>query len=235
MFSIGKIAAFTIFIIAAGQSYASERLPVLVELFTSQGCSSCPPADAILGEMSKRVDVVALAFHVDYWDYIGWKDSFAHPSFSKRQKTYARLASRTAVYTPQFMVQGQESIAGSNLQELESAIARASQSKLGYKIKLGTESNHVRVTLIEALPLRRIQADVFAIYFSPQLKVAIKSGENSGRVITYSNVVTKVERIGQWDGLKAWSKTISQRPDQNVAIIVQSKGQGKVIAVSKMR
>lgn len=235
MFSIGKITAFTLLIISAAQAYAGERQPVLVELFTSQGCSSCPPADAILGELSNRSDVVALAFHVDYWDYIGWKDSFAHPSFSKRQKIYSNLISRTAVYTPQFMVHGHAAVAGSNLVELKSKIVKASKSNSEFKVTLKSTGDQVQVHLADALPLSRINADVFAVYFIPKIKVAIQSGENAGRAITYSNVVTKFEKIGQWDGLNTWSKTISPRPDQNIAVIVQSKGQGKVIAVAKLR
>ncbi|MEL6315991.1 MAG: DUF1223 domain-containing protein, partial [Pseudomonadota bacterium] len=102
---------------------AAADTPVVVELFTSQGCSSCPPADALLHELAKRDDVIALALHVDYWDYIGWKDEFAHPDYAKRQRGYAIEAGRRSVYTPQMIINGVTDIVGARPMELSKAIA----------------------------------------------------------------------------------------------------------------
>ena len=234
LFSIRKIAVGFIISLWASQVAADERASVLIELFTSQGCSSCPPADSLLKDLSKKPNVVALAFHVDYWDYIGWKDSFAHPSFSKRQKTYARLASRTAVYTPQFMINGQTAIAGSEPRSLKKQISKASQKNQPVRITLTTVENQVQVELSSADTQKAFQADVLAVYFIPEARVTIERGENSGRIMNYSNIVTKIEKIGNWDGQSVVRKTISSKPDQNIAVIVQLVGQGTVIAASKL-
>lgn len=233
--SIQKIVVGFIISFWAVQAYAAERAPVLIELFTSQGCSSCPPADALLKHLSKKPNVVALAFHVDYWDYIGWKDSFAQSSFSKRQKTYARLASRTAVYTPQFMINGQTAIAGSEPRALKKEISKSSQRDQTVQISLRSDGNQVQINLNSKMNQKAFKADVLAVYFIPEARVAIDRGENSGRVMNYSNIVTKIEKIGQWNGQSVMRKTIFSKPDQNLAVIVQLVGQGKVIAASKLR
>ena len=232
---IRKFTAFSLVLVLQGQAVLSEPRTVLVELFTSQGCSSCPPADAILEKLSNRNDVVALAFHVDYWDYIGWKDSFADPIFSKRQKTYARLASRKGVYTPQFMVHGHTAVAGSNSKTLTDEILKAAKQKSKFKVLFEELDNEVRVNLIKVRPSSRIAADILAIYFTPKKTVKIQSGENSGRVMTYSNVVRNIVKLGEWDGLNRWSKLMPQVANQGLAVVIQSKGQGKVIAVAKLK
>ena len=235
MSSIRKIPVVLIFLFWGSHSFAGQQAHVVVELFTSQGCSSCPPADAFHRELSTKNNVLALAFHIDYWDYIGWKDSFAHPIFSKRQKTYARLASQTAVYTPQFMINGQTAVAGSEPNKLRREISKFLQIKNQIQIALSSAGNQVQIDLSEAKPARAFKADVLAIYFIPEAKVAIERGENSGRVINYSNIVTKIEKLGQWNGQNAWRKSILSKPDQNIAVIVQLVGQGKVIAAAKLR
>ena len=154
MSSIRKIPVVLIFLFWGSHSFAGQQAHVVVELFTSQGCSSCPPADAFHRELSTKNNVLALAFHVDYWDYIGWKDSFAHPIFSKRQKTYARLASQTAVYTPQFMINGQTAVAGSEPNKLRREISKSLQIKNQIQIALSSAGNQVQIDLSEAKPAR---------------------------------------------------------------------------------
>ena len=235
LFSIQKIVFWFIIALWASHVHADERTPVLVELFTSQGCSSCPPADAILRDLSKDPNVVALAFHVDYWDYIGWKDSFADPSFSQRQKIYARLASQTAVYTPQFMINGQTAIAGSEPNKLKREIFKSFKRNRIFEIAFKSSGNQVQVKLSAAKSTEAFIANILAIYFIPEARVEIERGENSGRVMSYSNIVTKVKNLGQWDAQKPWRKTILSEPDQNIAVIVQLIGQGKVVAASILR
>ena len=102
---------------------ATAQSPVVVELFTSQGCSSCPPADKLMHELAKRDDVIALALHVDYWDYIGWKDVFAQPEFTARQRAYARLGNRKMIYTPQMVINGRDHVVGSNPKDTNALIS----------------------------------------------------------------------------------------------------------------
>ena len=120
---MGLVKSFLVLLLLGffPQKSLAEDAPVVVELFTSQGCSSCPPADELLREMSKRPDVIALAFHVDYWDYIGWKDEFAHPGFTKRQKAYAKAAGERMVYTPQMIVHGVVRVVGHEPEALAAA------------------------------------------------------------------------------------------------------------------
>ncbi len=235
LFTIKKIVVGFIIAFWASHLLADERAPVLVELFTSQGCSSCPPADIILTGLSNNPNVVALAFHVDYWDYIGWKDSFADPSFSQRQKIYARLASQTAVYTPQFMINGQTAIAGSKPNKLKREISKSLQRKQFFEIAFKSAGDQVQVKVNAAESAEAFRADILAIYFIPEARVKIERGENSGRVMNYSNIVTKVKNLGQWDAQEPWHKTILSKPDQNIAVIVQLVGQGKVVAASILR
>ena len=110
---------------------AAESRPVVVELFTSQGCSSCPPADAFLHELSQRDDVIALALHVDYWDYIGWKDIFAQPAFTKRQKAYAKAGGRRSVYTPQMIIGGQDHVVGTHEENASALIQQHAAAERG--------------------------------------------------------------------------------------------------------
>ena len=113
----------------AGFAVAQDRPAVLLELFTSQGCSSCPAADALFRDvLSKHSDLLTLSLHVDYWDYIGWKDSFAKRQFTTRQKTYAQRSGRKSVYTPQVIVNGQDHVVGSNATAIKDAVARAAQT-----------------------------------------------------------------------------------------------------------
>ena len=113
------LAATGLFSVAEGRA---DDMPVVVELFTSQGCSSCPPADALLHELSKRDDVIPLALHVDYWDYIGWKDSFAQPAFTARQRGYAQASGRRAIYTPQMIIGGQFDVVGNRPMDVAAII-----------------------------------------------------------------------------------------------------------------
>jgi hypothetical protein len=120
---------------------SSVPAPMVVELFTSQGCSSCPPADAFLGELAQREDVIALAFHVDYWDYIGWKDKFADPLFTTRQRAYAEAQGSSMVYTPQMIVAGAIDVVGSDRKAVEKALKTAYTRNTMYRIQVGRDAN----------------------------------------------------------------------------------------------
>ena len=179
---------------------AAQGTPVVVELFTSQGCSSCPPADALLTELAGREGVIALALHVDYWDYLGWKDDFGRPGNTARQRAYAKAAHSRSIFTPEMVVQGAERVKGHDAERILAEIARhaaaAGRGRARAWSATATRSRSTsRRTGAETGP-----ADVHLVRFLPSAEVAIEAGENAGRTVTYSNIVTDWETIARWDG-----------------------------------
>ncbi len=189
---------------AAGtnQTDGTDSAPkVVVELFTSQGCASCPPADTLLSEIAKDPNVIALTLAVDYWDYIGWKDTLALHGHSLRQRAYAAQRPDRKVFTPQVVVDGVRAAKGSDKAAVQRALLSARAPGAGHKvpIKLEREGNALMVELAqteEPVP----EASVWACPFSRSETVAIGRGENGGRKATYSNVVRGWVRMGTWDG-----------------------------------
>jgi hypothetical protein len=181
--------------LAAGPG-ASEPKTVL-ELFTSQGCSSCPPADKLLGEYAKRDDVLALTFNVDYWDYLGWKDTLGSPEHSERQRSYATARGDRQVYTPQVVVNGVEHVVGSNRSAVEAAIKR--DGPLPVSITLVEKDDAITVR-VEKSGTRIDHAALWLAIYRGEVTVPIERGENTGKTITYSNVVRKLRPIAMWDG-----------------------------------
>ncbi|MEM8825159.1 MAG: DUF1223 domain-containing protein, partial [Pseudomonadota bacterium] len=170
--------------------------PVVVELFTSQGCSSCPPADAMLGELAERDDVIALSLHVDYWDWIGWADTFAAADYTARQRAYAEAAGTSVVYTPQFIIGGVDQVAGPSAMELVSRIS-AHQDATGDVLEAVTGANGGIAIAADAagVPARLVLVELL-----PQATVKIGRGENAGREMTYHNVVRDWRVLADWDG-----------------------------------
>nr|WP_231564735.1 DUF1223 domain-containing protein [Paracoccus halophilus] len=190
----------------SSQSAARARMlgpighpPVVVELFTSQGCSSCPPADRMLADLAERKDVLALSWHVDYWDYLGWADRFARPEFTRRQQAYARASGERAIYTPQMILGGTETLITLRPAELmamlQAQMARPAQVMVtatpqddGYRIELTPRA---------AIPGR---VAIVLVRYAPRRKITIQAGENRGAAMEYRNVVLSAERIAEWDG-----------------------------------
>ncbi|TDL79595.1 DUF1223 domain-containing protein [Palleronia sediminis] len=215
---------------------AEERTqPVVLELFTSQGCSSCPPADAMLAHMAGRDDVLPLAFHVDYWDYLGWADSFSDPAFTHRQKGYARKWGERMVYTPQAVIGGVDSTIGSR--SLEVADFLMAHWSVPERIDIDTHrrGETVEITLsphdAAAGPLPRDIAVHLARY-DPIERVSIPQGENAGLEIDYANIVTDWEHLAEWDGTAPM--TLSVRPGDHAALIVQQGGQGPILGAQRI-
>lgn len=175
----------------------AER-PVVVELFTSQGCSSCPPADALLGELAGQPGVLALSFHVDYWDYIGWKDPFATAQYTERQRDYAARLGLRYVYTPQIVVDGRHDVVGSKRREVTRAIAEAAGTAPPVSVTFD-EAGSGRVVL-SAGSAPAGGATVWLITFDDSHKTEVARGENRGRAITNSNVVRELTALGSWNG-----------------------------------
>ena len=180
---------------------AAETRPVVVELYTSQGCSSCPPADALLHKLAKRDDVIALALHVDYWDYIGWKDAFASPQNTARQKNFARVAGRRSVYTPQMIIAGQDHVVGSHPMDVADLIRLHAARDQDVDLQL-SRSGETLAIRVESRG-RVGKAVVQLVRYDPAAKVKITRGENAGKTLTYSNIVTEWRELGNWR--RKWS------------------------------
>ena len=216
---------------AAGHAQSDERR-VVVELFTSQGCSSCPPADALLRELAAREDVVALALHVDYWDYIGWKDSFADPRHSKRQKAYAAARGERMVYTPQMVVDGRQAVVGTKEMKLADLIARHRVTPREVELSARREGDVLSIAARGTLD-RPVQ--VHLVRYIPSREVSVSRGENAGRTLTYTNIVTDWTVAGTWDGDKPLSMRLPLTGDQPVVVLLQQEGFGPIRAVAELR
>lgn len=212
---------------------AQADQPVVVELYTSQGCSSCPPADKILGQFTKRKDVIPLALHVDYWDYIGWKDEFADPRFSDRQRRYARLGQRRVVYTPQMIIGGHTNIEGARKGEINAAIEKARRELSSIDLRLQRRGDRLIIRADRA-SLNQ-EAEVHLVRFAPSKTVKILRGENRGRTLTYSNVVTQWETIGDWDGRSNLMLRADVKGDDHIAVLIQYPGPGRMVAAAQLR
>lgn len=220
----------------AGASLAQSASdnPVVVELYTSQGCSSCPPADKILGGLAAREDVIALGLHVDYWDYIGWKDIFASRQYSDRQRAYARHAGARTVYTPQMIVAGLDHLVGSRPAELDQLIRRHAARKSTVTLDLGRSGDRLKVRAQSTAPLKA-KAVVQIVRYIPEQRVEIGRGENAGRTLTYSNIVSDWRRVAEWDGAADLSLDLTATGDDPIVVIIQEAGPGPVLAAARLR
>ncbi len=230
------VKVLTLFLAAAvsfaSPSHAQDRV-VLVELFTSQGCSSCPPADAFLHELAKRDDVVALAMHVDYWDYIGWEDSFAQPEFTARQRAYARIGNRKMVYTPQMVINGRDHVVGSNPMDTNDMIA--AHKELAVEVDLTAERDGDTLSVMAYSQSDTSgTASVHLLRYMPNKTVDILRGENAGRTLDYANVVTEMAMLGEWDMIEPLSLDVTLEGSEPAVIVVQSNRNGPVRAVVKV-
>jgi hypothetical protein len=207
--------------------------PVLVELFTSQGCSSCPPADKLAGVLRGRDDVVVVSLNVDYWDYIGWKDTLAKPEYTARQRAYALSRGDGQVYTPQMVFNGSDHAVGSQKGAVDSAISSAAPAVVPVNISVDGTSVTIGVDKGESAG----DATVWLMSVTPAIIVQIERGENTGSAIEYHNVVRKLSRVGQWTGEKAQFKIPRKSfitGDSSFCIaVVQSGDVGRVVGLAK--
>lgn len=206
--------------------------PVVVELFTSQGCSSCPPADVFMDELASNPDVLALSLHVDYWDYIGWTDSFARPQFTERQKAYARAAGSRMIYTPQIVVGGLDQVEGSQ-PELVVALVQKHQAE-AVPVALAVERSGPRLVVKAetGVPLDG-PARVQLVRYVPERTVTIERGENAGKTVTYRNIVTSWTVLGDWNGVAPFAVEVQVDGPERAAVIVQAAGPGGVLAAAR--
>jgi hypothetical protein len=217
---------------ATGLSATAEEA-VVVELYTSQGCSSCPPADELLAELAERDDVIALALHVDYWDYIGWKDDLARPEHTARQKAYAHAAGRSTIYTPQFVIAGQDHVSGYKPVDVTDLIQQ--HRSVPRPIALSVERDGARL-VVEARAVGPVDGPVVVqvVRYIPVHRVAITRGENAGRTFDYRNAVDLWVEVGRWNGKGTYAATATLTDDAPVAVIMQREGYGPVLAAARV-
>ncbi|WP_179300222.1 DUF1223 domain-containing protein [Pseudothioclava arenosa] len=215
---------------ALGKSALSLRpitqSPVVIELFTSQGCSSCPPADALLAELAQRDDVIPLALHVDYWDYLGWEDPFAQPSFTARQKAYAYAAGERTIYTPQMIVEGGEALVGPQADTLEALIRKGKDAADPVGIAVSGAAGKYEIEIWSDNPLDQPTV-VQIVRYAPEARVKILRGENAGIEMDYANVVTSWHAVAQWDGKAPTRLTATLEGEEPAVVIVQSALPGR--------
>jgi hypothetical protein len=223
---------------SAGAGTAGPK--VLVELFTSQGCSECPPADRIIGELAGRRDVIALTFPITYWDMLGWKDTFATEANTRRQKAYAKAMKRSGLTTPQLVVGGTDQVFGHQRDKIMAAIS-AHTAQVGARfvpIALAIQSDHVDISISAApgaLPSGEGEATIWVMRTLSRASVVVGGGENNKRELAYTNVVRELQRAGTWDGsartLRLPVRAEAGKQD-GIAVVVQRGEYGAVIGAA---
>lgn len=213
---------------------AADQMGVVVELYTSQGCSSCPPADKLFEKLAEMPGIIPLALHVDYWDYIGWKDTFASPGFTERQKSYARAAGERMIYTPQIIVDGAERLVGNEPEAVSAALDRVA-GKTG-RVRLVLQRQGERIVIhADADPPLTQGVIVQLVRYQPQQTVEIAGGENMGQIVTYSNIVTDWQRVGEWPGAAPLQMTVDAPGQAPVVVILQNPGPADIVAAAVLR
>ncbi|RTL54156.1 MAG: DUF1223 domain-containing protein [Bradyrhizobiaceae bacterium] len=225
------VATAVIAMMAATASSSAADPKAVIELFTSQGCSSCPPADKTLGELAKDSSLIALSLPIDYWDYLGWKDTLADSRFSARQKAYSAMRGDREVYTPQAVINGMVHVIGSDRAGIEAAVARtrADQSVMRVPVTLAKEGNHLNVSV--AASSNHDHGEVWVCAISKSVPITIGRGENRGQQIVYHNVVRNMLKVADWDGKAGnWTvplENISREGIDAAAVYVQDGSRDK--------
>jgi len=182
--------------LAAAEASAA---PVLIELFTSQGCASCPPADSFAGELARDPLNFVVSLNVDYWDYLGWNDTLAKPEYSKRQFDYGKSRGDMQVYTPQMVMNGHYHAVGSNPTEVRKFISECREEGLKAEITLSVTDTEVKVGIAQNAAFKG-EATLWLMAVEPEVKAVIERGENAGKTITYHNVVRNMVPAALWKG-----------------------------------
>jgi len=222
----------------AGAGSPAVKRPVVVELYTSQGCSSCLPADALLARLTKRPDVLPLSLSVTYWDMLGWKDTLASENNTRRQKAYAAAMGHGAVYTPQMIVDGTTDVVGSREAQVQAAIDARGRDSDADDVPIAVHETKDELHIgIGASPDRAAApATVWLFHIKGAATVAIGGGENDGRTMTYHNVVGDLRAVGQWKGeqltIDLPRSSMEGLPHDAVAVVVQRGGYGHVVGAA---
>ena len=205
-------------ILASSQARAETR--GVIELFTSQGCSSCPPADKLMGEFIRDPSLVAFSLPVDYWDSLGWKDTLADPRNSERQRAYARTRGDRGVYTPQMVINGNAHVVGSDKAAIQGALG--ANANLSVPVNVAVSGGSLSVTVSAG----KGAGEVWVYALAKEVPVAVGRGENRGRTVTYHNVARRWQKLGDWNGKAAnWTVPVSQLSGggaDSAAVVVQN-------------
>jgi hypothetical protein len=224
-------AACGLWLAAAAPAMAEEV--VVIELYTSQGCSSCPPADEFVAMLAANPRVLPLALHVDYWDYIGWADKFAMAQFTDRQRAYARAIGSRTIYTPQLIIGGLDRIEGFAPEETAAQLHKHLAVTPDVRLNVTREGDSL-VIRAEADPPLDAPVRVQLVRYTPEETVTIERGENAGKTITYHNIVTSWEGLGVWSGQEPMELTVPFAGSQPGAVIVQSEGPSAILAAARI-
>lgn len=226
---IAAMALSALWLTGAARAATPDR-PEVVELFQSQGCSSCPPTNANVMALSERPDVLALSFQVTYWDDLGWKDTFAKPPFTARQWAYARALRHTNVFTPQVVVNGRVDGVGNDPAALGALIRKADRGAGGPEISISREAVAIGGGTAPAGG-----ADVWLVRYDPRLvEVPIRRGENGGKTLPHKNVVREIVRLGAWTGRPIrYALSAPSDPRLSAAVLVQATGAGPILAAAR--
>lgn len=224
---------------AATASAQEQRVVAVLELFTSQGCSSCPTADALLRSYAERPDIVALSLPVDYWDYLGWRDTLASPKFTSRQRAYADERGDGRVYTPQVVVNGLKHVVGSRRDEIDRALAETAERLAVDRVELVANSDGKTITIeAGASPLASQMSGgtVWLAVVQPSVEVEIRRGENRGKKVAYANVVRDLTPVGMWSDkptrIELQASAVLQKEGQRCAVLLQQGTVGAVVAAA---
>jgi hypothetical protein len=227
---------------AATPALAARERPIFIELFTSQGCSSCPPADAFMEELIQHSGIIGVSMNVDYWDYLGWRDTLASAAFTRRQKEYAIRRGDGRVYTPQMVINGRAHVVGSHKKAVMAEVDRQAAVPDTYfvPIEISSKGGELHVDVAGGPTDRIIQSStVWIMSIEPKVSVAIRRGENTGRNIDYFNVVRQMTPIGMWKGEPASfnlpkAQIVNKQNSMCVAVL-QVDGGGPVLGCAKMK
>lgn len=213
---------------------AQAQNSVVVELYTSQGCSSCPAADKILSTLANRPNVIALTMNVDYWDYLGWKDDLALPGNAKRQRKYAKMMRSRHVYTPQMMIDGKMDVIGSRRSQVDSAVASYAGNTDSAQVDAQLSGDSIQVSVSPRVPVGG-EAVVWLVGFDASVTKQIGGGENNGRSIEYSNVVREWREAARWDGTTPMTFQSARPAGQSgFAVIVQKGEVGEILGATQV-
>lgn len=231
-----KLLIASVLLSSLASAQAEERRPVVVELFTSQGCNSCPPADAFLGELAARPDVLALSLHVDYWDYIGWKDPFALRAHTERQRAYAKALHLRFVYTPQMVIDGTLQSVGTEREKIDKMIEKARRIAAdGPTLTLAGAGNQRVLRIAGGTPTAPVT--IWLVGFDRRHETAIGAGENNGRRLANHNVVRVMKAVGTWTGgmteLPLDLDSLRAQCEE-AAVIAQTEKTGPVLAAARV-
>jgi len=216
-------------VLSAASPARAEGRPTVVELFTSQGCSSCPPADALLGELARRGDIIALGFHIAYWDSLGWKDPFSTPQSTDRQRAYARLLG-SQIYTPQLVVDGAREMVGSHRAEVMAALRDASHETIA---PVAFASDRHSVTIGPAAAAGSA-GQVWLVRFVQKRTTHVGAGENARRTLEDTNGVETLATLGEWQGTPATFPLDPPATGTGIAVLVQA-ADGRILGAAMLQ